>query len=136
MGITYTEIKLQNAREVGNLQDGFIEKAHEIMVNAVVDTGCTTALVINEEICQRLNLKIMGSRGITVAGGARVVCKLTEPITIHWQNRFSICHAIVMSGENTVLLGVIPLEDMDLMVDPVNGKLVGIHGDEIVYMVK
>jgi hypothetical protein len=29
-----------------------------------------------------------------------------------------------------VLLGAIPLEDMDLMVDPVNQRLVGVHGDE------
>jgi hypothetical protein len=30
----------------------------------------------------------------------------------------------------------IPLEDMDLMVNPVDQKLVGIHGDEAVAMIK
>jgi hypothetical protein len=29
-----------------------------------------------------------------------------------------------------VLLGVYPLEEMDLMVDVVNQRLVGAHGDE------
>jgi hypothetical protein len=37
-----------------------------------------------------------------------------------------------MPGSKKILLGAIPLEDMDLMVDPVNQKLTGVHGDKIV----
>jgi hypothetical protein len=36
--------------------------------------------------------------------------------------------------EGKPLLGVIPLEFMDLMVDPVNRELVGVHGDETILM--
>jgi hypothetical protein len=35
-----------------------------------------------------------------------------------------------------VLLGAIPLEDMDLMVNPVDRELVGAHGDDVVCLVK
>jgi hypothetical protein len=35
-----------------------------------------------------------------------------------------------------VLLGAIPLEDMDLIVNPAKGELVGAHGDEVVCLVK
>jgi hypothetical protein len=34
-----------------------------------------------------------------------------------------------------VLLGAIPLEGMDLMVNPVAGELVGVHGDEPLGMI-
>jgi hypothetical protein len=37
---------------------------------------------------------------------------------------------LVVSGDGKILLGAIPLEDMDLMVDPVRQELTGAHGDE------
>jgi hypothetical protein len=36
--------------------------------------------------------------------------------------------------EGKPLLGVIPLEFMDLIVDPVRQELVGAHGDEVILM--
>ena len=33
-------------------------------------------------------------------------------------------------GSGNILLGVIPLEHMDLMVDPVSQTLVGAHGEK------
>jgi hypothetical protein len=39
------------------------------------------------------------------------------------------CRPLVIPNATEVLLGAIPLEDMDLMVDPVGQKLVGRHGD-------
>ncbi|MDR1596860.1 MAG: hypothetical protein LBR99_04055 [Treponema sp.] len=33
-----------------------------------------------------------------------------------------------------VLLGALPLEAMDLMVDPVNERLVGVHGNQPVHV--
>jgi hypothetical protein len=38
----------------------------------------------------------------------------------------------VVLPEGDVLLGVIPLEFMDLVVDPVSEQLVGAHGDRII----
>jgi hypothetical protein len=43
------------------------------------------------------------------------------------------CEAVVLPNATEVLLGAIPLEGMDLMVDPVAEKLVGRHGDEALY---
>jgi hypothetical protein len=44
--------------------------------------------------------------------------------------------AIVLQGAGEVLLGAIPLEDMDLIVDPARRELTGAHGDEVLCMVK
>jgi glutamine amidotransferase PdxT len=61
-----------------------------------------------------------------------VVCKVTEPVEIRWKERFATCNAIVIPGAENVLLGAIPLEDMDLMVNPVKQALEGVHGDEVI----
>jgi hypothetical protein len=37
---------------------------------------------------------------------------------------------------DAVLLGALPLEALDLMADPVNERLVGVHGDKALYMLK
>jgi hypothetical protein len=59
-----------------------------------------------------------------------VECRRTEPVEVRWQDRDTACPAIVMPGDAPILLGAIPLEDMDLMIDPVNQRLVGVHGDQ------
>ncbi|MDR2746552.1 MAG: hypothetical protein LBB77_03815 [Treponema sp.] len=43
--------------------------------------------------------------------------------------------ALVDTGAEEVLLGAIPLEDMDLIVDPAGRELRGAHGDEVVCLV-
>jgi clan AA aspartic protease len=137
MGITYTDIILANNTDVQMAKRGLIpeKQVRSISVTALVDTGSGT-LVIPEEICQRLGLLIEGLRSTTLAGGVKVVCKRTEPITIHWEDRSSSCNALVMPGESQVLLGAIPLEDMDLTVNPQNQLLAHAHGDEWVCLVK
>jgi hypothetical protein len=62
----------------------------------------------------------------------RVACKVTEPVEIRWKDRSTACRAVVMPGAENILLGAIPLEDMDLMVNPVKQVLEGVHGNEIV----
>jgi len=37
--------------------------------------------------------------------------------------------------QEDILLGAIPLEGLDLMVNPVTQELVGIHGDDVEYIV-
>ena len=73
------------------------------------------------------------TRDINLAGGGRIGCKVTDAVHIQWKNRFAVVNAVVLP-EGKPLLGVIPLEFMDLMVDPVNRELVGVHGDHAVLM--
>ena len=56
--------------------------------------------------------------------------KVVDPVEVHWKNRKMICQPWVIRGSGEVLLGAIPLEDMDLIVDPAAQMLTGAHGDE------
>jgi clan AA aspartic protease len=135
MGTVQAEITLKNIRDKMKAEEGYINE-HEIRqatVQAVVDTGAAS-LVINEEICQKLGLGIKEERSARVADGRRVFCKITEPVEIHWKDRDTSCNVMVIPGAETVLLGVIPLEWMDLMIHPAKQELVGVHGDSIEYL--
>jgi len=137
MGTVFAEITLKNGSDLVRLQDGYIKDkdVRSITVNALVDTGAIM-LVINEKICQKLGLSIEGTRTASIAGGGKASCKVTEPVRIYWKDRDATCRAWVFPGGDDVLLGSIPLEEMDLAVDPVNQELFGVHGDEIVGLIK
>ena len=132
MGLVYEEITLKNIYDVADYEDGLIKESEirQVTVQALVDTGAST-LVINEEIREKLGLKIIGKRFATLANSKQEVCKKTDAVEIIWKDRSSTIPALVVPGNGKVLLGAIPLEDMDLIVDPSKQALVGAHGDEI-----
>ena len=136
MGTVYAEITLKKAADTAGVWDGRIteEEVHRVTVQALVDTG-TGTLVMDEETSQKLGLRITGLRGATVANGTRAVCKVTEPVEIHWKDRMTTCHGLVLPGVDGVLLGAIPLEDMDLVVNPGKHELTGAHGDEVMCLI-
>ena len=148
MGSVFAEITLTNVYDVALASEGYIKEKdiRSLTVNALVDTGAIS-LCMNEEIRIKLGLKIDQIRPIRLANGEYVICQQTEPVDITWKEpltrpsyqsdssntpkiRSSACKAIVIPGAEFVLLGAIPLEDLDLKVDPREHKLVGIHGDE------
>ncbi|MDR3160176.1 MAG: clan AA aspartic protease [Spirochaetaceae bacterium] len=110
-------------------------EVREITVRALVDTGAGT-LVINEAVRQQLGLEIKGLRRGTLADGARQVYQVTEPVELRWKDRESTCRALVLPDAEEILLGLIPLEDMDLVVDPIARELKGAHGNEVFCMIK
>jgi clan AA aspartic protease len=137
MGTVYADIILKNAGDVTNARRGIIpeQQVREAAVTATVDTG-TGTLVINEDMRQKLGLAVEGLRRATLADGAGAPYQVTEPVKIHWKDRATTCQALVVPHSDTILLGVIPLEDLDLTVDPVRQTLTGAHGSEALYMLK
>ena len=136
MGIVYNEITLRNAADVVFARRGHI-KEHEIRqmtVQALVDTGAWT-IVINEEIRVKLGLDITQTRPGSLADGIKDSYNLAGPLEVVWKDRFTTCDAIVLPGADEILLGAIPLEAMDLTINP-KRELVGVHGDEILHMIK
>jgi clan AA aspartic protease len=134
MGETYAEITLKNATDVGMVKRRLIKKSEvrTITVQAMVDTG-STDLIINEKMRKQLGLKITRSEPIELADNRIEDFPVTEAVAVQWQDREAFCTATVIPGESEALLGVLPLEAMDLMVDTVDQRLVGRHGDRAVF---
>jgi predicted aspartyl protease len=137
MSIFSEEITLENPIDVGNVRQGFIKKSEvrRLTVKALVDT-CAWTLVINEKTRAKLGLVIEGSIGATLADGSTSSYDLTEGVKIRWKDRSTTQQALVVPNADSVLLGALPLEAMDLMADSVNEHLVGVHGDKALYILK
>ena len=143
MGEVRTEITLVNIGDEIKARDGIIPESEvrRLMVNAVVDTGAWTrqqglALVINEATREKLGLRVKRTTATSVAGGGTVASGVTEPVMVCWKDRETPCQAVVLPNENEVLLGALPLEGMDLTVNPLRNEVTGAHGDTIRSVVK
>jgi len=135
MGTVHAEITLKNVIDWADCKRGIIKEqdVRSATVTAVVDTGAMS-LVITEELRQKLGLAVTGEKIARTANGQRVSCNLTDAVEVRWRNRVSILSALVIPGAETILLGAIPLEDMDLIVNPVTQELAGAHGDIVEFL--
>ena len=135
MGNVFAEITLKNNGDLTKVRDGSISETdvRTITVTALVDTGATS-LIINEDIREKLGLAIIKTSTASLAGDIKMECKITEPVHINWKDRQVDINAVILPGDK-ILLGVIPLEFMDLVVDPVRRELTGAHGEQMVTFV-
>lgn len=131
MGTVNAEIKFINSDDLAFARNGTIkpEEVRTVTVTAVADTGAMYP-VITEELCEKLGLAIKEEGKAHIANGQSIPCKITEPIEIRWKDRFATSNAIIIPGAKKILLGVLALEAMDLIVDPVKQELVGANGDK------
>ena len=131
MGLVFADITIKNTKDVLDVRHGMMHESEirQTAVKALVDTGAGT-LIITEAIQQQLGLEIIERDWALLADKTRRTCKYTEPVDIHWKNRSATLQPMVLSGADEVLLGAIPLQDMDLIVDPARHELIGAHGDE------
>ena len=137
MGHVYADIILRNTIDIIDCRRGLIkeQEIRQLTVTAMVDTGAAS-LVINESLRQQLGLEIEDTFRAELADGSKQLYYSTEPVQIQWKNRKTTCQAIVVPAATEVLLGVVPLESMDLIVNPTEQELTGAHGDEILYKLK
>ena len=125
MGIVYADITIFNSIDAGLARQGDMpkENVRKMEVKSLVDTGAFT-LTINEEIADQLGLKVMDQTDVSLADGNIRKCDLVGPVDIRFENRIASCLALVLPGADEVLLGAIPLEFMDVMIDPRLHRLV------------
>jgi clan AA aspartic protease len=134
MGNVYAEITVTNKKDIMKAESGIIAEkdVRSQTMTVLVDTGASN-LIINEEICRQLGLGTVATREANLAGGGKGFCKITETVQVQWKDRIATVDPIAFS-DGKPLLGIIPLEIMDLIVDPNRRELVGAHGDKIVMM--
>ena len=106
MGLTKATLVLKNPRRP-DLQP--------VEVNALVDSG-SMFLCIPEHIQIQLGLEELTKKEATLADNSRKLVPYVGPVELHFKNRAGFAGALVLGDE--VLLGVIPMEDMDLVILP------------------
>ncbi len=106
MGLTGTRVRLANVRR---------PDLASIEVDAPADTGALH-LCIPEHIAIRLELDEFDRREVTLADGTRRLVSYVGPLLVTVANRKGLAGAMVLGTD--VLLGAIPMEDLDLVVVP------------------
>jgi clan AA aspartic protease len=111
MGYVYANISIKNPKN---------NKIKPVPVKALVDTGAMT-LCIPEHIRLQLDLKPIGKREVTTADGKSHIVPYVGPVQIEFENRSCFTGALVIG--DSVLMGTVPMEDMDLVINPSTRKV-------------
>src|SRR5262245_59093866 len=106
MGLTKAKITLKNPR---------LPDLQPLEVDALVDSGAVH-LCIPAHVQLQLGLEEVAKKGATFADGSRKLVPYVGPLELHFKNRVGFAGALVLGDE--VLLGAIPMEDMDLILIP------------------
>lgn len=111
MGLTYANVRLTNEF-----------KGLAVDVSALVDTGALF-LCVPEAIAVQLGFDIseVQTRVATLADGSTRLVPVIRPVTIAFENRSYMTEALVLGDEP--LIGCIPMEAMDVIVDPRSQKM-------------
>ncbi len=107
MGLVYADFTLTNL---------FTGKS--VPIRALVDTGATEAFV-TPEIAKQLGFDAeeVRQKPVVLADGRRVYAPCLAPVEIRWAADRSYCMEVMVLGDEC-LVGVVPLEVLDLVVDP------------------
>jgi len=98
-------------------------KLKRLKVHALVDTGAMT-ICIPEHVAVQLQLSEIEKREVTTADERSHVVPYVGPIQIRFQNRTCFTGALVIG--DSILLGAVPMEDMDLVVSP-SGRTITVN---------
>jgi clan AA aspartic protease len=125
MGLIHAEIELINGEDLGMVRRNYMEadEVRRIRVEALVDTG-SYMLAINKNIKAFLGLPVVEKRYAELADGTLHHLDVVSPVELHFKNRRTTCNAIVLPGDSEVLLGAIPMEDMDVLIHPRRQELI------------
>jgi clan AA aspartic protease len=111
------EIKTGIVRADLRLSNPLNPNLNPISVSALADTGALH-LCIPEHVVLQLGYTLdqSATREVTLADGSKQLCHYVGPIKLDFKNRSCFVGALVLGDE--VLLGAVPMDDMDLVVIP------------------
>jgi len=111
MGLIYAEIQLSNPVQ---------PELNPIKIDALVDSGALH-LCIPKHLALQLKLTTLEDREVTLADGSRQLIPYAGPVKVNFSNRTAFVGVMIMGDE--VLLGAIPMEDMDVVIHPATRSL-------------
>ena len=91
-----------------------------VEVSALADTGAVH-LCIPKHLQIQLELEEIDRKEAVLADGTRTLVPYVGPLELRFKNRVGFTGALVMGDQ--VLLGAIPMEDMDLVIIPKTRKI-------------
>jgi predicted aspartyl protease len=136
MGRVTVRATLENAYDLRDAERGLVaadQVRHVEVDDALVDTGATT-LSAPKRLIEQLGLTPLRARPVRTTGGPRVV-QVYGAVRLTIQGRDCLVDVMEAPDDCPVLIGQVPLELLDFVVDPRMQRLVGNpqHGGEQMY---
>ena len=118
MGHVYADSELLSSYDLVRYRRGILAKEDikRVTVKALVDSG-TYMLSINETIKAQLDLTVIEEQIVELADGSRIKLNVVEPVDVRFANRSTSARALVLPGDAEVVLGAMPLGDLDVVID-------------------
>ena len=126
MGKVLVPAKIENLSDVYDAEQGRLSADNVRSVDvpdALVDTGAS-GLSMPLRLIQQLGLRPLRTRRIRTAGGS-IDAQMYGAVRLSVQDRFCFCDVLEVPADCPVLIGQVPLEAMDFVVDPIKQRLIG-----------
>ena len=119
MGVFRQKIKVINAYDLALLNAGHIkdEQVRPRKVPFLIDSGAFM-MCINENIQQPSRLSVVGEHEAILADGGTKVIKMCTGMEVRVFNRRTLTDDLVLPGNAEPLFGSIPIEALDVLIDP------------------
>jgi clan AA aspartic protease len=119
MGIVMNVVKLTNDIDLDRWRTRTLKrhKVRTVTVPGLVDTGAT-GLIVPADVIAPLGLSVLGHHRVRLADGTLRRVARVGPVRLEILGRDMVIDALVMPRGKRVLIGQIPLEMLDLVVEP------------------
>lgn len=106
MGLTYADLTLEATF-----------RNRKLAVRALVDSGAVF-MIIPQHLALQLGFDLdeVSTREVVLADGSRKQVPMIGPLRVHFRDRYCDLSALVFGDE--ALLGAVPMEMMDLILQP------------------
>jgi clan AA aspartic protease len=137
MGRVTAAATIENMKDLWEVECGMrpAEQARRVALqDALVDTGATV-LSLPLSVIRQLGLRKLSSKRVTSSHGETSEAGLYEAVRLTIQGRSCTIDVLEVPDNVPTLIGQIPLELLDFVIDPRGGKLVGnpAHGGEHIF---
>lgn len=133
MGRVTVAAKIENLHDVENVQLGLLDAdrvRHVEVPNALIDTGAVR-LSLPRRLIEQLGIQGFREQQFRTSAGV-ITAGVYSAVRLTVQGRDCIVDVTELPDDCPVLVGQVPLELLDFVVDPLNRRLVGNpeHGGE------
>lgn len=125
MGAVSATLDLENTTDADMAAQGHKEPGaiRRFSVRALVETGAVL-LVLPEDVVDHLGLTRRGKSVVSFADDRKADWERAGPVTVRVANRSHVLECLVGPPSCEALLGQIPLQALDVIVDPLKQQLI------------
>ena len=125
MSCVQAELQLTNGEDLALLRCGHLTptEVRSLRVKAWADRD-TFPLVIPDRLRHQLGIPVIDNRLIELADGSLTEVEMVGPVEIRFANRRFTCDAMVLADADAVSLGVVPMNGLNVVIDPQQRELI------------